>query len=108
MNLFLSDDPSLDPAYNDLDVEYDEDTLQYLLQNGVDEILARHVAHQFVRDPLVIYRETLDQDNEASTDHYENLSSTNWNSMRLKLPPPQVTVLMGLVGGYWGNGCVLF
>ena len=48
----------------------------------------RHVAWMYSRDPLVIYREKLEQDVTTSNDHYENIQSTNWNSVRFKLPPP--------------------
>lgn len=41
------------------------------ITSGVDELLARHVAHLFIRDPLVIFKELLDQDDLVSTDHFE-------------------------------------
>lgn len=41
---------------------------QYL---DVDEIMANHIAHLFIRDPLVIFSETLDQDDSVSGDHFE-------------------------------------
>lgn len=39
--------------------------------SGLDEPLAHHIAHLYIRDPLVIFTETLDQDNSLSTDHFE-------------------------------------
>lgn len=45
-----------------------------ILKLGVDELLARHYAHLFIRDPLVIFRELLDQDDQTSTDHFEVIS----------------------------------
>lgn len=33
--------------------------------------MANHVAHLFIRDPLVIFSETLDQDDSVSSDHFE-------------------------------------
>lgn len=42
-----------------------------LIENGVDELLARHISHLFTRDPLVIYQELLDQNDEISSDHFE-------------------------------------
>jgi len=42
---------------------------------GFDDLLAHHFAHLFIRDPLVIFSELLDQDNEVSADHFEVLSS---------------------------------
>ena len=50
---YLSRCPTLKPEFNDLDLIYDEEILQQLLEGGVDEILARHLAHLFIRDPLV-------------------------------------------------------
>jgi glutamate--cysteine ligase catalytic subunit len=42
-----------------------------LMDNGVDELLANHFAHLFIRDPIVIFEETLHQDDETSSDHFE-------------------------------------
>lgn len=53
----------------------------------IDEALAKHVAHLFIRDPMAVYAELLDQDDTASTDHFENIQSTNWRTMRFKPPP---------------------
>ena len=54
---------------------------------GVDEALARHIAHLSIRDPLVIYKERIEIDDEKDVDHFENIQSTNWNSVRWKPPP---------------------
>jgi glutamate--cysteine ligase catalytic subunit len=51
-----------------------------------------HYAHLFVRDPLVIFKELLEQDNSASSDHFENIQSTNWQTMRFKPPPPNSNI----------------
>jgi glutamate--cysteine ligase catalytic subunit len=55
---------------------------------GVDELLANHIAHLFIRAPLVIFNETINQDDAVDSDHFENLQSTNWQHMRFKPPPP--------------------
>lgn len=60
--------------------------LNDLLIAGVDEQLASHVAHLFIRDPLVVFRELLQQDNNQSSDHFENIQSTNWQTVRFKPP----------------------
>lgn len=86
---FISQDPRLKAEYNDLQLPYNECCYVALVDAGFDELLARHFAWLFVRDPLVIYRELLEQDNMASADHFENLQSTNWQTMRLKPPPPE-------------------
>lgn len=63
-----------------------------LLSRGVDAILSRHIAHLFIRDPLVIFQDALrgeaDNDSGSSTDHFETIQSTNWQSVRWKPPPP--------------------
>eukprot|EP01032_Pedospumella_encystans_P003329 gene3329-3932_t len=51
---------------NDLSVPVDDDTLALLLSHGVDEPLARHVAHLFTRDPLVIFEDHIDLDDDKS------------------------------------------
>ena len=74
--------------YNDVHVEIDDDAYALLLQSGVDDLLARHVAHLFVRDPLVLFEGMIEElDDAVATDHFENLQSTNWNSVRWKPPP---------------------
>ena len=50
--------------------------------------LANHLAHLWVRDPLVLYDEFLDVNNENQTDHFENIQGTNWQTLRWKPPPP--------------------
>jgi glutamate--cysteine ligase catalytic subunit len=61
-----------------------------LVDGGVDKLMAQHISHLFVRDPLVLYRENLDAGGAFDdTDLWENIQSTNWQSMRFK-PPPSV------------------
>jgi glutamate--cysteine ligase catalytic subunit len=57
--------------YNDIDLVYDEKIYEKLRSNGIDDQLAKHVSHLFIRDPLVIFRELLDQDDNVSSDHFE-------------------------------------
>lgn len=35
-----------------------------------------------------MFSEKVKQDDEAETDHFENIQSTNWQTMRFKPPPP--------------------
>ncbi|KAI9004403.1 glutamate-cysteine ligase-domain-containing protein [Hyaloraphidium curvatum] len=79
---------SFKPKYNDLDFPYDKEIYRRLLDNGVDDLMARHIATIFIRDPLVVYEEKLEQDDSRDSDHFENLQSTNWQTMRFKPPPP--------------------
>lgn len=89
IDCFISDRADFKPdMYNDIPVPCDEEAYQRLLDGGVDHMLAQHVAHLFIREPLAIYKEKLNQDNTTSTDHFENIQSTNWNTVRFKPPPP--------------------
>ena len=53
-------------ALNDLDANMDEEAFQILLDGGLDRSLASHIAHLFVRDPLVIFDDAIDLDNETA------------------------------------------
>ena len=81
------------PEYNDLDTPINSESFDSLIAAGVDETLALHIAHLFIRDPLVIFRELLNQDNTESSDHFENIQSTNWQTCRFK--PPSLTSDLG-------------
>uniref|UniRef100_A0A8C8FAF8 Glutamate--cysteine ligase n=1 Tax=Oncorhynchus tshawytscha TaxID=74940 RepID=A0A8C8FAF8_ONCTS len=54
----------------------------------IDKLLAQHIAHLFIRDPLSLFEEKIYLDDENESDHFENLQSTNWQTMRFKPPPP--------------------
>jgi len=87
VDLYISNDWLNRPEYNDTDPPYDEDVFNRLTENGIDGLLAKHISHLFIRDPLVIFSELIDQDDTSSSDHFENLQSTNWQTMRFKPPP---------------------
>lgn len=81
--------------YNDVEAPYDQAIFDRLQQHGtlfdsttadvnarrpdkrrcvgagIDSILAKHISHLFIRDPIVIFSETIDQDDENSNDHFE-------------------------------------
>lgn len=65
----------------------DEKLKKRLLDGGMDDLLATHFAHLFIRDPIVIFAEDLEELDLNKTDHFENLQSTNWQHMRFKPPP---------------------
>lgn len=90
VDLYLSTDWNNKPAYNDTDVPYDQEIYTRLVDHGtyrimeflfgvslshlfegIDELLSKHMAHIFIRDPLVIFSETINQDDETSNDHFE-------------------------------------
>lgn len=79
--------PYFKQEYNDINPPINKKVYDQLIDTPhFDDLLARHFAHLFVRDPLVIFSERLNQDNELSNDHFENLQSTNWQTLRFKPP----------------------
>ncbi|KAF1981590.1 GCS-domain-containing protein [Aulographum hederae CBS 113979] len=85
---YISQDPRLRPEYLDPDLVVDEDLKAKLVAGGMDDVLATHFAHLFIRDPIVVFNEDLKELDLDKTDHFENLQSTNWQHMRFKPPPP--------------------
>uniref|UniRef100_A0A914V6Y5 Glutamate--cysteine ligase n=1 Tax=Plectus sambesii TaxID=2011161 RepID=A0A914V6Y5_9BILA len=75
-------------GYNDVKLQYDDKIYQQLLEGGVDTHLAEHIAHMFIRDPLQVFKERIEQDDDKSTEHFETIQSSNWMNMRFKPPPP--------------------
>lgn len=90
---FISEKDAMRPEYNDLDTPINPEVFESLISAGIDETLALHLAHLFIRDPLVIFSELLNQDNCESSDHFENIQSTNWQTCRFK--PPSLTLDLG-------------
>lgn len=87
MSLYIANDERNKPEYSDISAPINESVRQRLLDNGLDDKLASHIGHLFIRDPLVQFSETIDQDDEESMDHFENIQSTNWQTVRFKPPP---------------------
>lgn len=85
---YISQDPRLRKEYLDPNLIVDEDIKKRLMEGGMDDLLATHFAHLFIRDPIVIFAEDLQELNLNAVDHFENLQSTNWQHMRFKPPPP--------------------
>lgn len=84
---YISQDPRLRPEYMDPNLVVDEALKQRLMEGGMDDLLATHFAHLFIRDPIVVFAEDLKELDLNKTDHFENLQSTNWQHMRFKPPP---------------------
>lgn len=87
VSLYIADDALHRPEYDDVLAPVDKSIEADLVKHGVDRIMARHVAHLFIRDPLVIFSETLNTSHDDTTEDFENLQSTNWQSVRFKPPP---------------------
>merc|ERR1719276_181252 len=74
--------------YNDIPLEIDESCYQDLRNAGVDPALSQHIAHLFIRDPLVIFNGAVEEvDDDTQTEHFESIQSTNWQTVRWKPPP---------------------
>lgn len=94
VDLYLGGNEFFDGKFNNTDVPINDKVYKRLLKNekiNLDENLARHFAHLFIRDPLVIFKESIEQDNETESEHFENLQSTNWQSLRFKVPSQDAT-----------------
>ncbi|CAG9108181.1 unnamed protein product [Plutella xylostella] len=74
--------------YNDIEIVHDSAIYRRLVAGGIDRALALHVAHLFIRDTVSLFSEKVHQDDKNDTDHFENIQSTNWQTMRFKPPPP--------------------
>lgn len=85
---YIAQDPRLRSEYLDPDLVVDEKIKQRLIDGGMDDLLATHFAHLFIRDPLVVFSEDLKELDVNGSNHFENLQSTNWQHMRFKPPPP--------------------
>lgn len=65
--------------YNDIPLPINEENYQQLRKAGVDPALAQHIAHLFIRDPLVVFDGSVEEvDDETQTEHFESIQSTNW------------------------------
>ncbi|KAI0877464.1 glutamate-cysteine ligase [Hypoxylon argillaceum] len=84
---YISTDPRLRPEYFYPNLVVDESIKAQLVEGGMDDLLATHFAHLFIRDPIVIFNEDVEELDLTKTDHFENLQSTNWQHMRFKPPP---------------------
>lgn len=78
--------------YNDINIVHDKAIYQRLREGGIDHPLALHVAHLFIRDTVSLFSEKINQDDANDTDHFENIQSTNWQTMRFKPPPPNSSI----------------
>ncbi|XP_064652181.1 glutamate--cysteine ligase catalytic subunit-like [Lineus longissimus] len=78
--------------YNDIQLVKDEEVERTLIKGGIDKHMAQHIAHLFIRDPISLFGEKIDQNDEEEMDHFENIQSTNWQTMRFKPPPPNSSI----------------
>jgi len=82
VDCFISQCGLMRDEFNDVPCPVNEGAKQRLEEAGLDGRLAAHIAHLFIRDPLVVFDAKLHQDDERDNDHFENIQSTNWNTVR--------------------------
>ena len=58
-----------------------------LQAGGMDEKLATHFAHLFIRDPLTVYDHQVDAQDKDDTGLFDVIQSSNWQTIRFKPPP---------------------
>ncbi|XP_024085611.1 glutamate--cysteine ligase catalytic subunit [Cimex lectularius] len=78
-------------VYNDVPIVHDEEIYEALRKANIDHLLAQHIAHLFIRDTVSLFSEKVHQA-ATDTDHFENIQSTNWQTMRFKVPPPNSNI----------------
>ncbi|ETO22627.1 glutamate-cysteine ligase Gcs1, partial [Reticulomyxa filosa] len=83
---FISSCDWLKEEYNDSPLEINKDCYDRLKDAGIDELMTRHIAHLFIRDPLVVYSDLIEMDDATSVHHFETIQSTNWHNVRFKPP----------------------
>ena len=82
--MYLSEDHL---GLNDVECSLDRDAFDFLLAQGVDEAVSRHVAHVWVRDPLMLSSKQFDPDVEESYCSFEAMNNYVWQPVRFKPPP---------------------
>jgi len=101
IDCYIGEGPEVS-KYNDMPLILDEAHVARLVEGGVDQGLAKHIAHLFARDPLVLFGDRIHLDDERDIDHWENLQSTNWQTLRWKPPPPDKGALPSSAEGHIG------
>ena len=72
----------LNYRYNDIPLIIDQEAYDKLREAGIDHLLAQHVAHLFIRDPVSLFSEKVNQNDEEDSDHFEVLNQTFINSIK--------------------------
>ena len=83
---YISQDARLRDEYQDPALIVDEAVKERLLDAGMDQRLAAHFGHLFIRDPLIVYNEDLEKVDLNETKRFDMIQSTNWQGLRFKPP----------------------
>eukprot|EP00331_Platyophrya_macrostoma_P009164 CAMPEP_0176425816 /NCGR_PEP_ID=MMETSP0127-20121128/11595_1 /TAXON_ID=938130 /ORGANISM="Platyophrya macrostoma, Strain WH" /LENGTH=636 /DNA_ID=CAMNT_0017807011 /DNA_START=33 /DNA_END=1943 /DNA_ORIENTATION=+ len=93
ISYYISESPACKSEYNDVKFPINKDIVKFAEEQAkelgleLDDRLLNHLGFLFLRDPMVIFKDRVNVDNETNTNHFENFQSTNWNSVRFKPPP---------------------
>ncbi|KAL3215070.1 hypothetical protein MRX96_006652 [Rhipicephalus microplus] len=77
---------------NDVPLAHNDEVYQLLRSENIGHGLAMHLSHVFGKDTLSLFREKLDDGVDNDYDHFENLQSTSWHTLRFKPPPPNTDI----------------
>lgn len=97
---YISTRPQCKEEYNDIYFPLNEELMDFAKEQAeemeleIDETMIKHLGLLFMRDPMVIFPDKIFLDDNCFTNHFENIQSTNWNSVRFK-PPPSFTSKVG-------------
>lgn len=110
IDMYISQDENNLSYYNDINPPLYKAGYNILIKNNVDDLMARHISSLFIRDPILVYKSEEENTSEVIiecdlsnksnidgksgsfkypifyTDDFENIQSSNWRSMRFKLP----------------------
>lgn len=89
IDMFIAQNKMNRSEYNDVYVPNIANFVETLVSHGVDFLMSKHIGSMFVRDPLLTYEppaQNSDRQTHDYTDDFENIQTTNWRSVRLKVP----------------------
>ena len=92
---YILEDSQLQEEYLDPNLLIDREVKKQLVEGGMDERLATHFAHLYIRDPLIIYAKDVETFNLESTAQFELIQSTVWQTVRFKPPPSMISDVIG-------------
>lgn len=93
---YIANVPNLKEEYQLKDLALNRQVYDELTTAGMDSLIARHFAHLFVRDPIMISKtdvkslseeKQIDNQELWESRHFDALSGTVWPHIRLKIPP---------------------
>ncbi|KAG8719530.1 hypothetical protein FRC08_002599 [Ceratobasidium sp. 394] len=87
VDMYISPELQNRDNYNNIPVPFNPDIFDRLRQDNVDDLLAKHLAHIFIRDPLYVFSNVRQISDIDSTEHFDSIQSTVWQSLRFKPPP---------------------